>query len=144
MKLRELMASPVIRIHPEENVSVAARMLSRYNIGMLPVCGSDGRLLGLVTDRDIVTRCLATGKSPAATAVGDVMTKRIVYARPDMDAALAAGLMGREQIRRLPVVENGRLCGMVSLGDLARQDATAYDAGDALAEISGCLSQKDT
>ena len=144
MKLREVMASPVIRIHPEENVAVAARMLNHYNIGILPVCGSDGRMLGLVTDRDIVTRCLAPGRSPAATPVRDVMTKRVVSARPDMDAGLAAGLMGREQIRRLPVMENGRLCGMVSLGDLARCDATAYDAGDALAEISDCLSQKDS
>ena len=144
MKLRDVMTNPVIRIHPEENVAVAARMLSRYNIGILPVCGSDGRMVGLVTDRDLVTRCLASSRSPAATAVKEVMTKQIISARPDMDAALAAGLMGAKQIRRLPVVENGKLCGMVSLGDIARQTETAYDAGDALAEISGCLSGEDT
>ena len=143
MKLRDIMTNPVIRIHPDESVSVAARMLNRYNIGILPVCGHDGRLQGLVTDRDIVTRCLAAGRSPAATAVKDVMTSRIVSAQPDMDTARAAGLMGSQQIRRLPVVENGKLCGMVSLGDLAVQDETAYDAGDALAEISGSLSEKD-
>ena len=56
MKLRDLMTNPVIRIHPEESVAVAARTLARYNIGALPVCGNDGRLWGLVTDRDIVTR----------------------------------------------------------------------------------------
>lgn len=144
MKLREVMTNPVIRIHPDESVAVAARMLTRYNIGILPVCGSDGRLQGLVTDRDIVTRCLAAGKTPAATRVRDVMTTQVVSARPDMDANLAAGVMGRKQIRRLPVVENGKLCGMVSLGDIARQTETAYDAGDALAEISGNLSGKDT
>jgi CBS domain-containing protein len=89
MKLRDVMTNPVIRIHPEENVAVAARMLSRYNIGILPVCGSDGRMVGLVTDRDLVTRCLASSRSPAATAVKEVMTKQIISARPDMDAALA-------------------------------------------------------
>ena len=144
MKLREVMTSPVIRIHPDETVAVAARTLERYNIGILPVCGGDGRLCGLVTDRDLVTRCLAAGRSPANTTVRDVMTAKVISAQPDLDGAAAASLMGKEQIRRLPVVENGKLCGMVSLGDIARQTETAYDAGDALAEISGCLSGKDT
>ena len=143
MKLREVMTSPVIRIHPDESVAVAARMLDRYNSGILPVCGSDGKIRGLVTDRDMVTRCIAAGKYPAQTRVEEIMTRQVVSAAPDMDGALAAGLMGSRQIRRLPVVENGRLCGMVSLGDLAMDVETAYDAGDALAEISGNLSQRD-
>ena len=143
MKLRQIMTNPVIRIHPEENVSVAARMLTHYNVGILPVCGNDGRLCGLVTDRDIVTRCLASGRSPAVTPVREVMTTQILSARPDMDAAAAAGLMGRAQIRRLPVLENGRLCGMVSLGDLARREETGMDAADALGEISSGLSNRD-
>lgn len=143
MKLRNVMSNPVIRIHPDESVAVAARTLNRYNIGALPVCGSDGRVCGLITDRDIVTRCLAAGRSPAATAVRDVMTSKVISARPDMEANLAAGLMGREQIRRLPVMENGKLCGMVSLGDLAMKDETSIDAGDALTEISSNLSSRD-
>ena len=143
MKLREIMTNQVVRIHPDETVAVAARTLTQYNIGILPVCGSDGRLKGLVTDRDIVTRCLAAGRSPAATTVGDVMTTAVVSARPDMDADAAAGLMGREQIRRLPVMENGRLLGMVSLGDLARRGETAWEAGDALGSISSNLSVRD-
>ena len=142
MKLRDVMTHPVIRIHPDETVSVAARTLTHYNIGILPVCGSDGRLCGLVTDRDLVTRCLASGRSPGATPVRDVMTAQVIAARPDMDAALAASLMGREQVRRLPVVENGKLCGMVSLGDLAVQEETGIDAGDALSEISSGLSRR--
>ena len=143
MKLRDVMSNPVIRIHPDESVAVAARTLNRYNIGALPVCGGDGRVCGLMTDRDIVTRCLAAGRSPASTAVRDVMTSKVISARPDMEANLAAGLMGREQIRRLPVMENGKLCGMVSLGDLAMKDETSIDAGDALTEISSNLSSRD-
>ena len=142
MKLREIMTNPVVRIHPKETVSVAARMLEHYNIGLLPVCGSDGRLCGLVTDRDIVIRCLAADRSPAATTVEEVMTAHVIAARPDMEAALAANLMGQKQIRRLPVVENERLCGMVSLGDLARSEQTSIDAGDALSEISSHLSSR--
>lgn len=142
MKLRTIMTNPVVRIHPDESVCVAARTLSHYNIGALPVCGSDGRLCGMVTDRDIVTRCLAAGRAPGSTPVRDVMTRQVIAAQPEMESAVAASLMGREQIRRLPVVENDRLCGMVSLGDLARQEDSAIDAGDALTEISESLSSR--
>ncbi len=142
MKLREIMTGTVIRIHPDETVAVAARTLTNYNIGILPVCGGDGRMCGLVTDRDLVTRCLASGRSPANTPVRDVMTAQVISAGPEMDANQAASLMGREQIRRLPVVENGRLCGMVSLGDLAAQQETSLDAGDALSGISSNLSSR--
>ncbi len=143
MKLRDVMTQPVVRIHPDESVAVAARTLANYNIGALPVCGSDGRVCGLVTDRDIVTRCLAANRSPSTTTVREVMTSGVISARPDMDAALAASMMGREQIRRLPVVENERLCGMVSLGDLAVQEESSIAAGDALTEISGHLSSRN-
>ena len=143
MKLRDIMTNPVIRIHPEETVAVASRTLARYNIGSLPVCGSDGRMCGVITDRDIVTRCLAAGRSPTSTAVREVMTANVICGRPDMDTAAAAGLMGREQVRRLPVLENGKLCGMVSLGDLALEEQTSYDAGDALTEISNNLSRRN-
>ena len=142
MKLREVMTNPVIRIHPDETVTVAARTLQHYNIGILSVCGNDGRVCGLVTDRDLVIRCLAAGKSPAATPVRDVMTAQIITARPDMDAATAASLMGSRQIRRLPVVENGKLCGMVSIGDLATKEECSLDAADALWEISSGLSRR--
>ena len=96
MKLREIMSDNVVRIHPEEPVSVAARALARYNIGALPVCGSDGRLQGVVTDRDLVTRCLASGFSPASTPVKAVMTSQVITARPDMAVGAAAHPMTEE------------------------------------------------
>lgn len=140
MKVREVMTNPVIRIHPEESVAVAARTLTHYNIGALPVCGSDGRVCGLVTDRDLVTRCVAGGRRPENTRVREIMTTQIISASPDMDAGAAAHLMGRQQIRRLPVVENGKLCGMVSLGDLAGREECGYDAADALTDICSNVS----
>ena len=134
MKLRDIMSDQVVRIHPEETVDVAARTLAQYNIGALPVCGNDGRVFGLVTDRDLVTRCLAAGRSPEKTLVRQVMTGRVVSASPDMTADEAAKLMGAQQIRRLPVMEEGKLCGMVSLGDLATSGENV--AADALENIS--------
>ena len=143
MKLRDIMTNQVVKIQPEETVAVAARMLEHNNIGAMPVCGNDGRLCGMLTDRDIVTRCLASGKSPQTTTVREIMTGKVYVGRPDMEVSLAAGLMGREQIRRLPVMENGKLCGMVSLGDLARKEESSIEAGDALTEISSHLSSRE-
>lgn len=142
MKVRELMTSPVIRIHPDETVEVAARTLAHYNIGVLPVCGHDGQVCGVVTDRDLVTRCLASGRKATQTRVRDVMTGNVVAARPDMDAGVAAHLMGRQQVRRLPVMENGKLCGMVSLGDLANREESNPDAADALGSICTNISER--
>ena len=69
MKLQEIMTQNPVRIHPKERADVAARMLTQYNIGMLPVCTADGTLRGVVTDRDLVIRCMAAGKPPERTAV---------------------------------------------------------------------------
>ena len=136
MKVRQIMCQPVIRIGAEEPVSVAARTLAHYNIGALPVCGQDGRVCGIVTDRDLVTRCLAAGKSPERTGVREIMSSSVLSVTPETDVAVAAAIMGKQQIRRLPVVEKGRLCGMLSLGDISREESCGYDAADALAQIT--------
>ena len=136
------MTNSVIKIHPDESVAVAARTLTHYNIGVLPVCGNGGEICGLVTDRDLVTRCLASGRQPEKTRVREVMTANVVSAKPDMDTGAAAHLMGRQQIRRLPVVENGKLCGMVSLGDLANRAECNPDAADALGDICTNISNR--
>ena len=140
MKVHEVMTGKPIHIHKDETVAVAARTLTHYNIGAVPVCGSDGRVCGMVTDRDMVTRCLASGPDPAVTKVADVMTGGVITARPDMEMEDAAKLMGQKQIRRLPVVENGRLCGIVSLADLATNRESNTQAGAALSQISSNIS----
>ena len=142
MKVREIMTGHVVRIGAEEPVEVAARAFTHYNVGVLPVCGVDGRVCGVVTDRDLVTRCLAPGRSAGATKVKDVMTNRVVSVGPNMEVSAAAHLMGREQVRRLPVLENGKLCGMVSLADLAGFEGGSLDAADALADITSNILQK--
>ena len=142
MKIKDVMSNSVIKIHPEESVAVAARALQRYNIGALPVCGTDGTLEGVVTDRDLVIRCLAGEGNPEQITVGQIMTRQVISADPNMDTGAAAHLMGRKQVRRLPVVENGKLCGMVSIGDLARREDTNPDAADALGDICTNISHR--
>jgi CBS domain-containing protein len=142
MKVRELMSKPVVRIHADEPISVAARTLTHYNIGAMPVCGTDGKLCGFITDRDIVTRCLAAERSPDRTKVRDVMTGQVLSVTPDTEVAAAAHMMGTRQVRRLPVVENGRLCGMISLGDLANSNENSFEAADALADITSNISMR--
>ena len=141
MEIKDIMTQSVVSIDPNESVEVAARTMTRHNIGALPVC-SNGKLCGMLTDRDIVTRCLAANRQPASTQVRQVMTEQVTAVRPDMEMGAAAHLMGRLQIRRLPVVENGKLCGMVSLGDLAVREETVLDAGDVLADVSSNLSDR--
>ena len=142
MKIQEVMTNRVVKIHPEESVSVAARTLQHYNIGVLPVCGYDGSLCGVVTDRDLVTRCLAAGGDPNRVKVREVMTGTVISVPPDMDVGTAAGLMGKQQVRRLPVVEKGRLCGMVSLSDLAKLEEMSLDAAEALGGICANISRR--
>ncbi|MBR4290652.1 MAG: CBS domain-containing protein [Oscillospiraceae bacterium] len=141
MEIKDIMTQSVVSIDPGESVEVAARTMSRHNIGALPVC-TNGKLCGMLTDRDIVTRCLAANRQPANTQVRQVMTEQVTSVRPDMETGAAAHLMGRLQIRRLPVVENGKLCGMVSLGDMAVREETVIDAGDVLADVSSNLSDR--
>ena len=83
MQVKEVMSRRIIAISPEETVAVAARLLSQHNIGALPVCSRDGRLRGMVTDRDIVVRCVAAGDDPERTRVAEIMTRRVLAAEPN-------------------------------------------------------------
>ena len=120
MKLRDIMTKQVVTVDRNETVAVAARLLSRSNVGALPVVDSSG-LCGVVTDRDLLLRCVAADRDPAKTRVSEVMTRQLVEAKPDMDTGAAAHLMGRNQIRRLMVVENGKLIA-ASKGEYVHRD----------------------
>ena len=135
MKVRDVMNDRVIGIGPQESVAVAARTLAQYNIGVLPVRGENGKLCGVVTDRDLVTRCVAANRNPETTCVKTVMTKQVVSVSPEMDTSEMAALMGRKQIKRMPVVQQGMLCGMVSLSDLNGNPMSSADTTNALAGI---------
>ncbi len=136
MQVRDLMNPSVVSITPGESAALAARLLSRHDIGSLPVCSDDGRLRGIVTDRDIVLRCVAAEEDPSQTPVREIMSRRCITVTPDDDAREATRLMAAEQVRRLPVVEGDRVVGMLALGDLARTHRFDMEASKALSEIS--------
>ena len=136
MQVKDIMSERVISVSPEENLSVAARLLSRYNIGALPVCTKDGKLKGMVTDRDIVLRCVATEDDANSVKVSEIMTRRVVCAQATQSLQDATDLMAQKQVRRLPVEDQGKLVGMISLGDLAKVQDFKMEAADALSDIS--------
>ena len=137
MQVSEVMNRNVVTIDPGESVALAARLLSRHNVGSLPVCGPGGRLLGIVTDRDIVLRCVAPDENPSQVPVRSVMSRNPSFLLPEDDIRQAAQLMSLHQVRRLPVAEEGKLVGMLSLGDLARCGKAEMEVSRALLDISG-------
>ena len=136
MEIKDLMNPSVVTIEPTASAALAARLLSRHNVGSLPVCGEDRRLRGMVTDRDIVLRCVAAEEDPAQTPVRDIMSRGCATVSPGADCREATRLMSAHQVRRLPVVEEGKLVGIISLADLARSQRFDMEAAQALGEIS--------
>ena len=134
MEVQEIMTAKVITVGQDEPVTAAARLLRRWNLGALPVTDS--------TDRDIVLRCLALDNDPADTRVSEVMSRAVVTARPGDSVQSAAALMAREQLRRLPVAENGRLVGMVTACDLARREKLDAEFAEAMRGISANLVRR--
>ena len=119
MQVSDLMTSHLVSVDREETVAAAARILSSRNIGALPVTGSGGKLVGMLTDRDIAVRCVAANIDPNITRVRSVMSTSPVTVSAAADPVHAARTMAKNRVRRLPVTENGRLVGMLSQGDLA-------------------------
>lgn len=136
MKVFDLMSESVVSVGANEPVVAAARLLKKYNIGALPVCDDDGKLKGVVTDRDIAVRCVAGGLVPTKATVSDIMTRGAVTIEENAYIGDAARIMAQAQIRRLPVTKDGTLVGMLSLADLARNTECDSEAAEALCEIS--------
>ncbi len=132
--LKEIMTKDVETCTLLDNVYEVAVKMKEYNVGSIPIVDGE-KIVGVITDRDIVTRCIAE-KHPASSKVEVIMSKELITIAPDSDAAQAAQLMADKQIRRLPVVEGGRLVGVVSLGDFAIRESLEAQASIALEEIS--------
>lgn len=135
MQVKDLMMRHVVCVSPEDSVSSAAILLRRYNVGALPVLSREGKLRGMVTDRDIVTRCVAEDELPETSRVREIMTRGIVTVDEDADVREAARLMAGGRIRRLPVMRGDLVVGMLSLGDLTRAHTARAELSAALAEI---------
>lgn len=133
--LRDIMTGEIDACRPEDNVYEVAVKMRDLNVGAIPICDDKHHLLGMITDRDIVIRGVAE-KRPNSTQVTDIMSSDMVTATQDMSIDEAAQLMADHQIRRLPIVENQRIIGMVSLGDIATSQKSKHNASMALSEIS--------
>lgn len=132
--LREIMTTDCVTVTLKDNVYEAAVKMKQEDTGFIPVV--DGKkLIGVLTDRDLVIRGYAA-KKEGSTAIKEVMSDKVYSVSPDTTVDEAAKVMAKEQIRRLPVVENGELVGIVSIGDLAVRDKFEDEAGEALGQIS--------
>jgi CBS domain-containing protein len=140
MKIRDVMTQNPSTVSPDDTVQAAARIMQTEDTGAVPVV-KNGRVLAVVTDRDIVVRVVAEGGS-LSSPVGDVATKGVICVSPDMSTSEASDLMSEHQIRRLPVVENDQLVGIVSIGDLAVKEGKDSRMGDTLQNISEGVKEK--
>lgn len=135
MKVREVMTSSVECATPTTTVVELAKMMKNNDIGSIPIC-EDQKVIGIITDRDIVLKAVAEGKTIENRKAKEIMNSTVITVTADQDVHEAAALMSKHQIRRLPVVEQGHLIGIVAIGDLAVEKIHINEAGDALSDIS--------
>jgi CBS domain-containing protein len=136
MQVRDVMTKGAECIRPSNSLQEAAQKMKNLDVGPLPVCDND-RLVGLITDRDIVVRAVAEGCDPRNTTVQNVMTPDVLYCFEDQDVPEAARLMRAQQVRRLVVLnQDKRLVGIVSLGDLAVETGDEKLVGKTLEHVS--------
>ncbi|MFF8289601.1 CBS domain-containing protein [Streptomyces sp. NPDC016309] len=117
---RQLMTRGVDCVGEGDTLLQAAEMMRQLGVGAMPICGADDRLKGMLTDRDIVVKALGAGKDPARTTAGDLAQGDVVYVDADDDAQLVLRKMSEHKVRRLPVIEDHRLVGMIAQADVAR------------------------
>lgn len=141
MKVREIMTTEVATAQPDSTLEEVASMMKSEDTGAIPVLDED-ELVGIITDRDIVLRCIAEGRDATETNVEDILSEDLVTIEPDADVELAARLMSERQIRRLPVVEDGMLVGVISLGDIAVKEVDDEPASEALEGVSRGVKQE--
>ena len=134
MKLGELLSSKdfkyrvLITVGEDETVSVAIRSLVEHDRGSLPVHDDKGQVVGIITERDIVRKCIASSKDCAKMKVRDVMSKQVVIGTPEDELSYAINVMKQQRIRHLPVVKNKRVIGMISMRDLLGVQLEEYTA----------------
>ncbi len=133
--VRDAMTADPRSVGASASVVEAARLMREQHIGSLPVT-EDDRLVGMITDRDITTRVVAESAVPETTSVGDVYSRDLISVEPNSDLDEALRLMARHQVRRLPVVENDRLVGMVAQADIALKES------ERTGELVGAISER--
>ena len=119
MELKDIMVKNVITVNPNATVKDATKLMNKHNIGCLIVVGK-GKVVGIVTERDILRKIVETSKNPEKTKISEIMSTKLLVAAPNMDVVDAAKIMLQRKIKKLPIVTNKKLVGLVSLTDIAR------------------------
>lgn len=120
MKVKDCMCNNVIYITPDSTIKDCATLMCNKHIGCIPVCDSSNAVVGLVTDRDLILRSIACDKDVKSTPISDIMTCKVCSCTPDTDIEEAEKMMSDNQIRRLTVIDNNKIVGIITLGDLAK------------------------
>jgi CBS domain-containing protein len=135
MKIKDIMSTEVASLNSDDSIEKAAQLMKEHDTGSLPVCNQN-QVIGIVTDRDITIRCIAGGHDSKQQKVKDIMTLNPFVGSPSMDVHDVAKIMSEKQIRRIPVVEQNNLVGVVALADISLEPALQDNAEQALKNIS--------
>ncbi|MFE4541126.1 CBS domain-containing protein [Arthrobacter sp. NPDC056727] len=134
--VREFMTTDARCIRENQSLADAARMMLDLDCGSLPICGDDGKLKGMITDRDIVLKCVAVGRDPREVLASDLATGKPYWIDADANIDAAIEMMEKYQVRRLPVIADHKLVGIISQGDIAR-NYSEERVGELVEHISG-------
>lgn len=139
MKVKECMCNEVVFVKPDCDTEECAKLMCENHIGCIPVCDESKKVVGLVTDRDILLRTIGCGKEFKHTPVSEIMTCKVDCCSPETDVKDAEKVMAQNQIRRIPVIENNKIVGILTLGDLAKNKNVNTDGVSiTLENICGC------
>jgi CBS domain-containing protein len=136
MKVRDIMTTDLAVADPDTTIEEIASIMKEENVGSIPVCEEDDELVGIITDRDIVVRCIAEGKDPAEVTAEEFVSGELHTIGPESNTEDVSRIMAEKQVRRVPVVEDGKLIGMVSLGDVAVKAKDDDLSGATLEDVS--------
>lgn len=142
MRVKDCMCQNVVWVGIEATIGEVAKLMNENHIGSIPVCDNNQNVVGIITDRDIILRSIACDKDVKQTKVTDIMTTDVVRTSKDTEVSWAANIMAQNQIRRIPVVENEKLVGIISLGDLARsKEVPDSEVAHCVCKICNCSDQ---
>ena len=136
MKVSDIMTKELIVVNPDDTILETAKLMKHHNIGCIPVVEKGNKVLGVITDRDIVMNMAKFNSDPANTCAKEIASDVVYRIKPDADIKYALDMMQKQRIRRLAVIENEQLVGMLSIGDIAVRTSFNMEVGDTLIEIS--------
>lgn len=136
MRVKDCMCKKVVRATTDTTLNEIAKLMKENDVGCVPICNPENNVVGFITDRDIIIRSVATNKNCSQTKASDVMTTDVIKITPDTELSDAQKTMSINQVKRLPVIENNQIVGILSVGDLAKnQHVSSFQVGQTVENI---------